>query len=39
LEVIDLAEKKASEKETKYKNIQKVRRYFFVDNEKVDPNS
>jgi hypothetical protein len=39
LEVIDLAEKKASEKETKYKNIQKVRRYFFIDNEKIDPNS
>lgn len=39
LEVIDLAEKKANEKENKYKNIQKVRRYFFIDNKIIDPNS
>lgn len=33
--MIDLAERKANEKEQKYKNIQRVRRYFFVAEEKV----
>ena len=37
--MIDLAERKATEKETKYKNLQRVRRYFFVNSEKMDPNS
>jgi hypothetical protein len=37
--VIDLAEGKANEKEQKYKTIQKVRRYFFVAGEKVQPDS
>jgi len=36
MEVIDLAEKKAAEKEQKYKNIQKIRRYFFINKEKID---
>lgn len=39
MEVIDLAERKATEKETKYKTLQRVRRYFFVNSEKMDPNS
>lgn len=39
IEVIDLAERKATEKETKYKNLQRVRRYFFVNSEKLDPNN
>lgn len=33
-----MADRKASEKEEKYKNLQKVRRYFFVDQQKVDAN-
>ncbi len=37
LDVIDLAEKKANEKESKYKNIQRVRRYFFIGKGKLDP--
>jgi hypothetical protein len=38
MEVIDLAERKAAEKEEKYKNIKKIRRYFFVGNKKIEPN-
>jgi len=33
-----MADRKASEKEEKYKGLQKVRRYFFVDEQKVDAN-
>lgn len=39
LEVIDLAERKACEKEVKYTTIQKVRRYFFVGSTKLESNN
>lgn len=38
MQVIDLANRKAEEKELKYKNIQKIRRYFFVAPQKLENN-
>lgn len=39
MDIIDLAERKAAEKEQKYKNIKAIRRYFFLGSEKLEANN
>jgi len=36
-EVVELANKKGEEKEKKYPQLKKIRRYFFVDSASIDP--